>query len=180
MQKQTHIFFGLFLAAVLWTFFDLGIDVFVFTALGATIPDLDFKKIFRKYHRKIFHNLWFIGVIFFLTRDQIGMAVALGFLLGSLSHLIADSFTPTGIYPLWPIKKHVCLNRYVGVTTGKESEIYFNYLIIVLTTSLIFLEYTTGGIFRTSRQDLFNALLVSAFVIMILMHRKKFLPSSYR
>ena len=91
--------------------------VFVLVALTATfIPDVDSrfsslgkKKTFRLLqffikHRGVLHSFSFLILVtlFFVLFFPI---ITLGFFLGYGLHLLADSFTVTGIKPFYPYKK---------------------------------------------------------------------------
>ena len=120
MQRITHLYFALFLFAIIWVTLDLGLEISIAVAFGAIFPDFDIAKPVRRYHRKLLHNIWVliaisaILLIFFINSDPlVGIELGLGFLLGGLSHLLMDSLTIWGIWPLWPLKKeknglHLC------------------------------------------------------------------------
>ena len=137
MEKTTHIILA-FLVLVLFGFIlNFPIYVSVFAFVGVLIPDLDIRP--RKFHRKLFHNIWvlmiflFIGFVsgIFFSR-QVGVIFAIGF----LSHLIGDSLTHNGVMPLWPIKKP----KFNGpIKTGGFGE----YLIVLV---LLLLIYWSGTI----------------------------------
>lgn len=99
--------------------------------LGVLLPDLDIK--FKKYHRKIFHNIWFlIIVLFFAYNLGLNKTSAIIISIGFLSHLISDALTHKGIAPLWPLKKP----KFNGpIKTGGLGE----YLIVLVLLLLIYL-----------------------------------------
>lgn len=116
MLIRTHLAISIF-AIVL--FFPLVANpiTFVFITLLATmIPDIDtpFSKL-GKYapakliqifteHRGAIHSLticFIISLVFAVFMPLL----AFGFFLGYSLHLMADSFTKTGIAPFWPLQK---------------------------------------------------------------------------
>ena len=104
MKKRTHLLFAALLFFLLIGFFGFPLAFVIFALVGAMVPDIDF--FFMKMHRKILHNIWvliamvFAGLQFSIFNNSIAIAFSIGF----LSHLIADSLTPMGIKPLWPIQ----------------------------------------------------------------------------
>jgi membrane-bound metal-dependent hydrolase YbcI (DUF457 family) len=131
MEKMSHLILG-FLVLVLFGFIlNFPIYMAIFAFVGVLIPDLDFKS--RKYHRKLFHNIWILIIILFfgfisgLFNREIGIIFAIGF----ISHLIGDALTHRGITPLWPIEKP----KFNGpIKTGGLGE----YLIILVLLVLIY------------------------------------------
>lgn len=136
MQKVTHLIFAFFILVLFGFILNFPIYMAFFAFAGVLIPDIDIK--FKKFHRKVFHNVWFLIIcLFFLSRSMLFDRMAgIVFSIGFLSHLAADSLTHRGIMPLWPIKKP----KFNGpVRTGGFGE----YLIILM---LIFLIYWVGTI----------------------------------
>jgi membrane-bound metal-dependent hydrolase YbcI (DUF457 family) len=131
MQKVTHLIFA-FLVLILFGYvLNFPIYMSLFAFVGVLLPDLDMK--FRKYHRKLFHNVWFliivlfIGFEFFLLERTAAIILSIGF----FSHLIGDSLTHRGIMPLWPVKKP----KFNGpIKTGGFGE----YLIILVLLLVIY------------------------------------------
>lgn len=134
MQKVTHLIFA-FLVLILFGFvLNFPIYMSLFAFVGVLLPDLDMK--FKKYHRKVFHNIWFLIIVLFIG-FQLGLlerTTALIVSIGFFSHLIGDSLTHRGIMPLWPVKKP----KFNGpIKTGGFGE----YLVILV---LLLLIYWTG------------------------------------
>lgn len=134
MQKVTHLIFA-FLTLILFGFaLDFPIYMSLFAFVGVLLPDLDFK--FRKYHRKVFHNVWFLVIALFIG-FQMGLLdriAAIVLSIGFFSHLIGDSLTHRGIMPLWPVRKP----KFNGpIKTGGFGE----YLLILV---LLLMIYWTG------------------------------------
>jgi inner membrane protein len=104
-----------------------------FAFIGALIPDLDIKT--RKYHRKLFHNIWMLIILLFIglsTGIFFSREAGIVFSIGFLSHLVGDSLTHNGIMPLWPVKKP----KFNGpVKTGGLGE----YLIVIVLLLMIYL-----------------------------------------
>ncbi len=132
---MSHLILAFLVLVIFGFILNFTIYMSIFAFVGVLIPDLDTKS--RKYHRKLFHNIWiliiflFIGFILgiFFNRES-GIIFSIGF----ISHLIGDSLTHRGIMPLWPIKKP----KFNGpVKTGGLGE----YLLILI---LLILIYWTG------------------------------------
>jgi len=64
MRKYTHLIFAFLLFLLLNIILKYSIYLALFALVGALIPDLDLK--FGKLHRKLFHNIWFLGFLIFL------------------------------------------------------------------------------------------------------------------
>ena len=156
MQKKTHFTFSLFLFSILFCFFDINLGLAAVAALGAYFPDLDWhldKKIFSKttkkvswnlifpvgMHRTIFHNIWILLIttwIVYYFLQSVPIALIYGF--GFFSHLLADSFTKSGIYWLWPfgderVKGSRRFHFKWHIRTGGLSEKLFSIIIVILT-----------------------------------------------
>jgi membrane-bound metal-dependent hydrolase YbcI (DUF457 family) len=133
MEKITHLIFG-FLVLLLFSLvlnFPLHLSLFAFA--GVLIPDVDMK--IRKFHRKLFHNIWILIILLFLgfIFGIFNRTAAIIFSIGFLSHLIGDSLTHKGIMPLWPIKKP----KFNGPLRTGQIEEYL--LILVLLVGIYFL-----------------------------------------
>jgi len=103
----------------------------IFAFVGVLLPDLDIK--FRKYHRKLCHNIWFLVIILFIgfSFNLLNKTSAIVVSIGFFSHLIGDALTHRGIMPLWPIKKP----KFNGpIKTGGFGE----YLIILILLLMIY------------------------------------------
>jgi len=105
MQKYTHIIFSILLFLLFNFIFHFPLYISIFAFIGAMIPDLDLRP--RKYHRKIFHNVWFLLILLFIgfSFHIIDNMFAIVFSIGFFSHLIMDALTPMGIMPFWPFEK---------------------------------------------------------------------------
>ena len=131
MQKVTHLIFA-FLVLILFGFvLNFPIYMSIFAFVGVLLPDLDIK--FRKFHRKLFHNIWFLIIALFIgfSLNLLDRTSAIIFSIGFFSHLIGDALTHRGIMPLWPVKKP----KFNGpVKTGGFGE----YLIILVLLLMIY------------------------------------------
>ncbi len=148
MMLKTHfaiaIFFILLLIGALETTEQK--IVFVIVALLATLmPDVDsrFSRVgrpkiarilqFFTKHRGVTHSFSFLFVATLLL-IVFFPKIALGFFVGYSIHLFADSFTPDGIKPFYPLRKTL----RGKITTGgrKEVMVLVFFIIIDLFLSL--------------------------------------------
>jgi len=131
MQKVTHLIFA-FLVLILFGFvLNFPIYMSIFAFVGVLLPDIDMK--FRKYHRKLCHNIWFLIIALFIgfSLNLLNRTSAIIFSIGFFSHLIGDALTHRGIMPLWPVKKP----KFNGpIKTGGFGE----YLIILVLLLMIY------------------------------------------
>lgn len=124
--------------------------------IGSLIPDIDHpnslistqlgvekaSKVVSKVvgHRGITHSLLaslvsFIILSVLLLYYHSSLIISVGFLLGYLSHLLADSLNPTGVEWLQPFRRS---NLHFLISTGSKTEHYFFMAVGVLTV-LIFI-----------------------------------------
>ena len=131
MQKVTHLIFA-FLVLILFGFvLNFPIYMSIFAFVGVLLPDIDMK--FRKFHRKLCHNIWFLIIALFIgfSLNLLDRTSAIIFSIGFFSHLIGDALTHRGIMPLWPVKKP----KFNGpIKTGGFGE----YLIILVLLLMIY------------------------------------------
>ena len=133
MRWETHIAVSLLL---FFSLLLLGIDIkySILVPLLSVLPDVDLLFGIR-YHRKIFHNAWFLLLIslsiFYLTNDFI-LSLFAG--AGILVHLLFDGLTPTGITLFWPFKKGKIKGN---IKTGGPIDKFLFYFFLIVT-SLIF------------------------------------------
>jgi len=133
---MTHLIMAFLVLVIFGFVLNFPIYMSIFAFVGVLIPDLDVKP--RRYHRKLFHNLWVLVIFLFIgfslnVFDREGGII---FSIGFVSHLIGDSLTHKGIMPLWPVKKP----KFNGpIKTGGLGE----YLIVLL---LLILIYWTGTV----------------------------------
>jgi membrane-bound metal-dependent hydrolase YbcI (DUF457 family) len=110
MQLRTHIAFGFLFGMFFYHFFNFDFGFVLLTGLASFLPDIDWVMQFEwkmgNRHRTFMHNIWamiVISTLFFLFfRNLYGV---FGVILGYVSHLIADSFTVTGVRWLYPYEE---------------------------------------------------------------------------
>jgi len=147
MRFYTHLAFGVLFAIFLIPLSFLSLTGLLF---GVLFPDIDnsSSKLGRKVkpiswllqftvgHRGLFHSL-FCGITFTLLFYLFSVDFGVGFFIGYLSHLIADSLTPMGIAWFFPLSK----KRLRGpIKTGSLNE---SILLIFLIICIILLIYHT-------------------------------------
>lgn len=121
--------------------------VFVLTALFATfLPDIDtrYSKLgkrklarilqFFTKHRGMIHSFTFLLSITFVLVLVLPV-FAFGFFLGYGLHLLADSFTITGIRFFYPSKKKITGN----LKTGGRKEVFLFIILVVLDLILSYM-----------------------------------------
>jgi inner membrane protein len=157
-QRATHVAFGVFLFVILYCIFHISFLISFLIAVGAIFPDFDSLYLLKRWHRKLFHNLFVLFLatftIYTITKE---LLYSLGFFLGFISHIILDFFTPSGVWFFWPMNKHSIKLKYSILTTGKFSERCFQ-LIVIFITALIF--------FFNEIKEVFTSILI-AFIITI-------------
>lgn len=172
MQRTTHIAFGLLIAIIIFSIFHLDFGLAIVAGIGAIFPDIDFKENLRHLHRKLFHNIWAIGLVTIIISILFTLSFGIAFMLGAFSHLIADALTPMGIYPLWPRDQpFVCFNKKSGISTGRESEKRFAIIIFIIAI-FIFLLQNFKNI-----NDLIGIIVATVLLFAIF---SKYLPKVYR
>lgn len=140
MRFYTHFVFG-FLCAFLFTkLFDVQLIFYASVFLGILFPDIDnaSSKLGRKVkpiawilqhtvgHRGIFHSL-ILGLAISYAFFAINISLAIGFLIGYVSHLVLDSLTPAGIMWLFPLS---VIKAKGKIRTGSFLEIIFCCLLM--------------------------------------------------
>lgn len=120
VSRLTHAVGGVFAG---WL---LGLNP-LYVLAGALLPDLDYPL--RSLHRKLFHNVWFAGLVYWLG--------GLPFAVGVLSHLVLDSLTPMGVNWLWPIP----FERLRGpISTGSLEDYFLASVMLVVIFLSTFLS----------------------------------------
>ena len=130
MERVTHLTFSLLLFLLFGPFFQLALPLALFALFGSLLPDLDIKL--GRLHRKLFHNLWF-GFGFSWLLFALNPGFCFSFLIGFLSHLLADSLTPTGIWFFWPLGPRISGK----IVTGSRGEAVLNLVFILLIALLL-------------------------------------------
>ncbi len=125
MLFRTHLIITCFFILLALPFVDFKIVFVIAALLGTLIPDIDTKyskagkkKVFRPVqlftsHRGVFHSFSFLVLLGFFLVFVFPKAIE-GFILGYGLHLIADSLTVQGIYPLYPLKWKIKGNLRTG------------------------------------------------------------------
>ena len=131
MMKRTHITIGIISVIAAIKYLNLEpITCILGTVLGSTTPDLDFK--FNIKHRTITHSLLFLFISSLLFAI-IGLDLSIGYFIGNILHLIADSFTKMGVPFLYPFIK-----RRYGVRLIKTNG-YIEKLFLIVLIYFIFI-----------------------------------------
>jgi len=116
--------------------------------LGALFPDLDINlqkaKIGR--HRKTLHNLFvpFLAIVVGVSTGT--EEFMMFFIIGLMSHLLADSISKTGIYPFYPVSK-LCTGGGISFTkpTGGGNPIErLEKELKSIVSQLVFVVFTLG------------------------------------
>lgn len=144
MLIKTHLAVTLFFVLILLPFVSYKIIFIGISLLATYIPDIDIKnsKIGRKIifrplqffakHRGAFHSFSFLFLITFILL-MIIPRIALGFFVGYVSHLLADSLTISGIIPFPPWKKKISGN----LRTGSSAEKILFFILLIADVLLI-------------------------------------------
>jgi len=130
MLLRTHILFSFIIGLFI---FNKPI-LFGFLFIATIMPDLDMQIPFVK-HRGFFHSI-LVGFLLSLVFVPYSMMVGLAFFIGFCSHLLADSFTVSGVTPFWPFSRYK--TDFGLITTGKFSEEIFSFaLLFILAMKLL-------------------------------------------
>jgi len=158
MKLLTHTAFGLFLGTLFYYFLDFDFSFILLTGFAAFLPDIDWRMQYSWHmgnvHRKLLHNVWvLIGlsiIVYLLFND---LFLVLGVAVGFVSHLIADSFTVTGVYWLYPLGKesekfHLRGSFSMSETKAVKVEKYLQIALFTLSGFLFLIkEITLKNIF---------------------------------
>lgn len=124
-------------------------------AFGGLVPDIDhphsqisksslFTKLISRIatstlkHRGFTHTIWFIamlaGITWKLTTVFNGPALyfTIAIAAGMLSHMILDTFNPTGIMWMWPISMHKF--HWAKIKTGKKGDARIRLMLNFIAT----------------------------------------------
>lgn len=122
MMWKTHLLFAVFVGLFFISFFEVSYALFFSLLLiGALAPDIDCSdsKFGRKLkpfssfieffigHRGVFHSFVALVVIFGVLYVFFGLNVAMPFVLGYFSHIVADMLTAEGVSFFWPLKGRI-------------------------------------------------------------------------
>ena len=147
MTYKTHFVGGICAAALTSTIMPVEslAVVTAVSAVSALVPDLDIEdsKLGRKAglvskgisrafgHRGFFHTPILYIALYFLMSMVLPMSVCLGFLIGTMSHLILDSFNYKGIMWMYPFsRKHF---HIASIKTRTTMETIFMAVMIAIT-----------------------------------------------
>jgi len=151
MLWKTHVAFGILSALAVLPFL-MPANLFLFFSvviLSSILPDIDHTKskisskipiipsiiqLFFK-HRGIIHSLPFMALVAYIVNIFLGRELAIAFLVGFLSHLIADGLTISGINFLHPFAQ---LRLQGFVETGSITETFFFILLIFIMAIVLF------------------------------------------
>jgi len=146
MLIRTHLVITIFFILVFLSSVNNKL-IFVLTALFATfLPDIDtrYSKLgkrklarilqFFTKHRGMIHSFTFLLSITFVLVLVLPV-FAFGFFLGYGLHLLADSFTITGIRFFYPSKKKITGN----LKTGGRKEVFLFIILVVLDLILSYM-----------------------------------------
>lgn len=135
MLFATHVIAAVSIASA------LGADCkYCFVAgIFSVLPDIDTPKSFvgkqwyivPKFlpHRGFTHSLMALFIIYMTTFYLFNLRVALYASLGWASHIILDSFNPTGVQLFWPFKKFI---NFGYIKTGGIYEFFLIALILMI------------------------------------------------
>lgn len=148
MRLDFHIIVGLLLGTLGYYFFGLSFGFIVAVVFGAFIPDMDVVAFFFKkfLHRKLLHNIWFViilSALVYLTFNNI--AFAAGILIGFFSHVLADSFTFYGTFPLYPFRKER-KTSLANLSLQDKKEILIERIIEIIAIVLVSAMFYIKGL----------------------------------
>lgn len=153
MKLLTHTAFGLFLGTLFYYFLDLDFGFVLLSGFAAFLPDIDWRMQyswgFGNVHRKLLHNVWFLCVLAVVTYVLFWrLILVLGVIIGFISHLLADSFTVTGVYWLYPIGKesekyHLKGSFSMSETKATKIEKYLQIIFFTLSGFLFIVKHIT-------------------------------------
>jgi len=153
MKLLTHTAFGLFLGTLFYYFLNLDFGFVLLSGFAAFLPDIDWRMQyswgFGNVHRKLLHNVWFLCVLAVVTYVLFwSLILVLGVIIGFISHLLADSFTVTGVYWLYPIGKESEKYRLKGSFSMSETkatkiEKYLQIIFFTLSGFLFIVKHIT-------------------------------------
>ena len=160
MLYRTHLLFALviFMIFILNSTLEpwIKLTFLIILIIGSKLPDIDIPEstigketrpvsnILSVFfgHRGFFHSLLFILILsFILFLLKIPYVFIIALIIGYLSHLFLDSFTKSGINPLWPFN----IKLKGNFKTGRLLE---NILFLILCILLIILIIKNFGVIK--------------------------------
>lgn len=131
----THSVFA-FLISKLW-FNELSLTQAIFLFFASVFPDIDNKKsligkVFKLNikHREIFHSLIFFLPLSYVFYIFLGEKYFVLFLIGSVSHILLDSLTKSGVRILYPMKFRI--KGFFKTNSFSEYLLLFLFLILLI------------------------------------------------
>jgi hypothetical protein len=152
MKFLTHTAFGLFVGTLFYYFLDLDFGFILLSGFAAFLPDIDWRMQrwgFGDVHRKLLHNIWFLSILVIVTYLLFcSLTLVFGIIIGFVSHLIADSFTVTGVYWLYPIGKenekyHLKGSFSISEAKATKVEEYLQIIFFALSGFLFLIKQTS-------------------------------------
>jgi uncharacterized membrane protein len=153
MKFLTHTAFGLFVGTLFYYFLDLDFVFILLSGFAAFLPDIDWRMQyswkFGDVHRKLLHNIWFLSILVIVTYLLFcSLMLVFGIIIGFVSHLIADSFTVTGVYWLYPIGKenekyHLKGSFSMSEAKANKVEEYLQIISFALSGFLFLIKQTS-------------------------------------
>lgn len=154
----THLLFAFLLSLFFKDFFNLSyfnyIIFSIITLFFSIFPDIDTPRSklgkrtrplsdiirFVFGHRKLFHSLFFMVLLFvflFMLFDFINKTIIYAIVLGYLSHLFLDSLTKEGINFLYPFSR-LKIEGFINTNSLME------HILVVAFTAMIILKLMGG------------------------------------
>lgn len=158
MLGKTHAVGGVSLGIAVYSVTHVPVCLPVYIGsciIGALLPDIDHpNSLIGKYiiivpqlinikwaHRTITHSLLFLTLVYVvLSLLTANYSVLTGITIGTLSHLVLDSLTVTGVPWLYPFNKQKF--RLLKIKTGSYNEFAVGFLCVVMALISIFPERT--------------------------------------
>jgi membrane-bound metal-dependent hydrolase YbcI (DUF457 family) len=148
MLAKTHLAIGFFAVVFFlphvnheWVFVPVVLIASLLPDIDSGFSTLGRKKMFRPVqmvtrHRGIFHSFTFCIVISIFFALYIPI-MAFSFFLGYALHLLADSWTPEGIKPFWPLKEQIKGKVKVGGMVEESVFLVFAILDVIFLFLLL-------------------------------------------
>ena len=142
MLMKTHMAIGVFAVIFFFPYMNNKAIFSLAVLIASLLPDVDsgFSTMGRNMvmkplqvltrHRGIFHSFTFCIVVSLFFSFYLPV-LAFGFFLGYALHLLADSWTPEGIKPFWPLKNDLMGKVRVGGVIEETVFIVFAILDVI-------------------------------------------------
>lgn len=138
MKREAHVVFGFALGFFVGETLVASVIGGIASAAGAWFPDLDIK--YR--HRALLHNLFFplaLLALTFIPPYSALASLARLFILGWVSHLLADALTVSGVALFYPLT-----NKRSGIALFRSDSAVANLLIIAISVVLTYVKLSTS------------------------------------